>query len=99
MIAAGLKDSPDPDVWQQISAYLLMLHGAAAMAMLLLIGVLVSLHVNRAWRTGRNRITGAAMVTVNAILIATAFGLYYAGSEILRPWMSDVHIAAGLALP
>jgi hypothetical protein len=39
------------------------------------------------------------MITFNAILIVTAFGLYYLGSEMLRPWISDVHIAVGLALP
>jgi uncharacterized protein (TIGR03382 family) len=39
------------------------------------------------------------MVAVNAVLIVTAFGLYYAGSETLRPWASDLHIAVGIALP
>jgi hypothetical protein len=38
------------------------------------------------------------MATINAILIGTAFGLYYLGSETLRPWMSWIHIAAGLSL-
>jgi hypothetical protein len=32
-------------------------------------------------------------------LIVTAFGLYYLGSDMARPWISDVHIVAGLALP
>jgi len=36
---------------------------------------------------------------VNAALIVPAFGLYYLGSETVRPWMSDVHIAMGLAIP
>jgi hypothetical protein len=26
-------------------------------------------------------------------------GLYYEGSELLRPWMSDIHIGFGLCLP
>ena len=38
------------------------------------------------------------MATLNAALIMTAFGLYYLGSEMLRPWMSWIHIAAGLLL-
>ena len=80
---------------------LLMLHGGTAMvsAHLPLLGALVPLHVRRAWRSGRNRLTGPAMVAINAVLIATAFGLYYAGSDMLRHWISDVHIAIGLALP
>jgi hypothetical protein len=39
------------------------------------------------------------MVTFNAVLIATAFGLYYLGAETVRSWASDLHIGAGLALP
>ena len=33
------------------------------------------------------------------LLMVTAFGLYYAGSDVLRAWTGYVHIAAGLALP
>jgi hypothetical protein len=52
----------------------------------------------RAWRGRKNSISGSVMVTFNAALIATAFGLYYLGSEILRPWMSWIHIAVGFSL-
>jgi hypothetical protein len=38
------------------------------------------------------------MVTFNAVLIVTAFGLYYLGSEALRPWISWIHIAAGVSV-
>jgi hypothetical protein len=78
---------------------MLMLHGAAAMATLMLLGAIVPLHVRRAWRSGRNRLTGPLMVAANAALIVTAFGLYYAGSDTLRPWISDLHITVGVALP
>jgi hypothetical protein len=99
LLADWRKDPMNPDPWQDIAATLLMLHGGATMATLLLLGALVPLHVQRAWRSGRNRVTGPLMVAVNMLLIATAFGLYYAGSETLRPWVSDLHIAVGLALP
>ncbi len=39
------------------------------------------------------------MLAFNTVLIATAFGLYYLGSEVIRPWASDLHIAFGLAMP
>ncbi len=39
------------------------------------------------------------MVTFNALLIATSFGLYYLGSETLRSWTSGLHIAVGILLP
>jgi hypothetical protein len=76
-----------------------MIHGAAAMLALMLLGALVPVHGLRAWRARKNRITGTAMASLNAILIVTAFGLYYLGSENLRPWLSTIHLAAGFALP
>jgi cation transport ATPase len=94
-----LKDSLIEDIWQESAARLLMLHGGAAMATLLLLGALVPLHVQRAWRSRKNRGTGVAMVAFNAMLIATAFGLYYLGSEAIRPWISDLHIVVGVSLP
>jgi len=39
------------------------------------------------------------MITLNAVLITTSFGLYYMGSEAIRPWLSDIHIAAGICFP
>jgi len=99
LVADWRKDPLEPDRWQDIAPFMLMVHGGAAMAALMLLGALVPLHVRRAWRSGRNRRTGPVMVAVNAALIATAFGLYYAGSDTLRPWISDLHIAVGLALP
>jgi hypothetical protein len=39
------------------------------------------------------------MATIMATLVVSAFGLYYVGSDVVRPWISDIHIAAGLALP
>jgi hypothetical protein len=97
--ADAMKDGPNGEGWQTAGAYLLMTHGGTAMAALMLLGALVPLHMRRGWRARRNRITGTAMATFNAVLIATAFGLYYFGSELLRPWTSWLHIAVGLALP
>jgi len=76
-----------------------MLHGGVAMATLMLLGALFPLHMQRSWRSGRNRLTAAAMVAFNAALVVTSFGLYYAGSETIRPWMSDMHTGLGLLLP
>jgi hypothetical protein len=84
---------------QAASADLLAVHGGVAMIALLLIGAILPMHVRIAWRLRRNRVTGVVMLGTNALLIATAFALYYAGAEGLRAWASDLHIAAGLALP
>jgi hypothetical protein len=94
-----LKDGSGDELWQEIAADLLMLHGGGAMAILMLLGALAPLHVRRAWRSRRNRATGTAMIAFNGALIATAFGLYYLGAETLRLKAVDLHIGAGLLLP
>jgi hypothetical protein len=97
-VADWQKDLSSDEIWQQIAANMLMIHGGVAMLTLLMLGALIPLHILRAWRAARNRVSGSVMATLNAALIATAFGLYYLGSETLRPWISWTHIAAGVAL-
>lgn len=79
--------------------WLLMVHGGTAMLALLLLGALGPIHVRAAWGRGTNRATGIAMLALNGVLIATAFGLYYVGSEVVRNWTSVLHIGLGLGLP
>ncbi len=98
LIADMLKDTED-ETWQTIAHDMLMLHGLTAMIALVLLGMIIPLHIQRSWRAGKNRVTGAVMIGTNAVLVATAWGLYYAGSETLRTIVADVHIAVGLALP
>jgi hypothetical protein len=93
------KDGVNGESWQQIAAYFLMLHGGGAMATLLLLGALIPVHVQRSWRSGKNIVMGSVMVMLNSVLIVTAFGLYYAGSETMRPWMSWAHLSLGGLLP
>jgi hypothetical protein len=99
MLADWQKDPAGPEAWQTMAANLLMVHGGTAMIMLMLLGALFPLHVRQSWRSGRNRLSGPTMIGINAALIVTGFGLYYAGSELLRAWISDIHIAAGFVLP
>jgi len=94
-----LKNTAGADLWSALAPVLLMAHGGAAMLALLLLGALVPLHLAPAWRRDKNRALGVAMATLTALLIATAFGLYYIGSDTLRGWASDLHIALGLAFP
>jgi cytochrome c biogenesis protein CcdA len=96
LVADWQKDISPDEIWQQIAATMLMVHGGAAMITLLLLGALIPLHLLRSWRAGKNRVSGSVMAAFNAVLIVTAFGLYYLGSETVRPWMSWIHIAAGV---
>jgi len=99
LVADWKKSAPDGEMWQSMAAWLLMAHGGGAMITLLLLGAVLPVHAHRSWRGRRNRTSGAIMVTMNAVLITTSFGLYYMGSEAIRPWLSDIHIGAGICLP
>ena len=75
------------------------IHGAAAMAILVLVGMLLAGHVRFAWRARRNRGNGSLFLGTFGILTVTGYGLYYAGGESLRAWTSWIHLAVGLGLP
>jgi hypothetical protein len=80
-------------------AWAIRIHGAAAMAILVLVGMLLSGHVRFAWRVRRNRANGSLFLGAFGILTITGYGLYYAGGETLRAWTSWIHVGVGLALP
>lgn len=77
----------------------LRLHGAAAFAMLFLLGTIAVNHAREAWVAQRNRITGSVLATLNALLVATGYLLYYAGAETARETISILHWVIGLGFP
>lgn len=87
----------EEEAWAKIPRLLLKIHGGAAMLALLLLGAL-TLHVKRGWIAGRNRLSGVLLVAVNAFLGLSGYGLYYAGSETFRAWLSYWHAWIGLGL-
>jgi hypothetical protein len=99
LLADRMKDAASGEAWQTAAADLLMAHGGAAMAILLLLGALVPLHVRPGWRMRKNRTTGTLMVTANGAFILTGFALYYAGVDVARAWASWIHTAIGLVFP
>lgn len=98
LVADWQKDVAGDEIWQQIAANVLMIHGGIAMLALLLLGALIPVHLRRSWRNGKNLVSGSVMAAFNAVLIVTAFGLYYLGSEAVRPWMSWIHLGTGFSL-
>lgn len=80
-----------------VEPWWLRVHGAAAMAFLVALGSLLPGHVSRAWQMRRNHRSGLFMLGLVLLLIATGYGLYYAGDEQTRPWISCVHWVLGLA--
>ena len=87
------------DLGMSAKAWAMKIHGAAAMAILVLIGMLLNAHVKFAWRARRNRANGSVFLSAFAVLTVTGYGLYYAGGESLRAWTSWIHLAIGLVLP
>ncbi|HLJ63988.1 MAG TPA: hypothetical protein VKT70_07775 [Stellaceae bacterium] len=78
---------------------MLALHGGSAMLFLLALGSMLPLHLLPAWGSGKNLATGLFMGAAMLILIVSAHGLYYLGSETLRGWASEIHLWVGLAVP
>jgi hypothetical protein len=78
-----LVSSPG-DFKMDAKAWAMKVHGAAAMAILVLIGMLLTGHVRFAWRARRNRGNGSLFLGTFGILTITGYGLYYAGGESLR---------------
>ena len=74
----------------------LRLHGAAATGFLIVSGTLLPVHVAPALHWGKNRMTGVLMLAVVALLVLTAYGLYYVVGDSWRAWMSTIHWTSGL---
>jgi hypothetical protein len=87
------------DFEMSAKAWAMKIHRAAAIAILVLVGMLLAGHMRAAWRARRNRGNGSLFFGAFGILTITGYGLYYAGSESSRAWTSWIHLAVGLALP
>jgi hypothetical protein len=79
--------------------WMLRLHGAAAMAGLVIYGSLLPIHIRRAWALRRNIVLGVGLAGCMLLLTVTGYLLYYAGGEESRPVISALHWAPGLAVP
>jgi hypothetical protein len=75
-------------------------HGVAAYAFLIIGGAMIPVHITLGWNTRRNLKSGLTLAGACLILAVTALGLYYVGDEISRNWVSITHWALGLvAIP
>lgn len=86
----GETAAPSEPLWLRI-------HGAAAMASLIALGTLLPGHIALAWKFRQNLSSGFLMLGIAGVLILTGYGLYYAGGEETRPWISLIHWSVGLA--
>jgi hypothetical protein len=96
-LVKGSDDLEEP--YGSLEQWWLRIHGAAAMISLVLLGSLIPTHMSRAWELRRNRATAVTLSILCIVLIASGYGLYYFGSEELRPFVSGFHSVAGGLFP
>lgn len=101
---AALLDAADAsgfDVYDLLryKSALLKVHGAAAMAFMIMFGWMLATHVPAAWAANRNRRSGILMITAIGLLIVTGYGLYYASGEVSRGVIQWSHIGLGAVEP
>ena len=89
----SVDDLPHP-----AEPWILRAHGLAMMVGLFVYGSLLRGHMLEAWSLRRNRITGALVATVLALLTLTGYMLYYVGGETTRPMISVAHWVIGLVI-
>lgn len=88
----GPESNPAQPLWLKV-------HGAAAMAFLIVFGTLLGHHVPLGWRQKSQRPSGGILIGLCGVLILTGWGLYYLGNERLRHWTSLTHCILGIASP
>ena len=79
---------------------LIILHGIASYAFLIIAGALIPVHMKVGWSTARSRVSGITLASILGFLALSALGLYYIGNEVARDWGSLSHWVMGIvALP
>ncbi len=82
-----------------LTPWWLRLHGAFAFASIWIFGLLWATHVTVAWPRKRRRWSGGLLAGVFLVLIVSGYLLYYVGDDAIRPIISVLHWATGLAAP
>ncbi len=76
----------------------LKLHGAFAVLAIWTGGMLWGLHIVKAWKQHRHRLSGGSLAGALLLLIGSGYGLYYVANEAARSTISLIHQAVGVAV-
>lgn len=76
-------------------------HALSAMLATWVVGALWTVHMRAGWRRRLQRVSGALLVGLIALLAGSALGIYYLGDESLSVWAAWVHlvVGGGVAMP
>src|SRR5476651_574254 len=91
LLLPGGSDPALPSARAAWSPLCLKLHGAAAMAALVIWGWLFPVHIAPGLKAGRNLASGLVMLGAVFILVLTGYGLYYLGDDTWRAMTSLIH--------
>ena len=78
-------------------AWLMRLHGLAGFAVLVAVGAFLPVHVPRGWRMRQERGFEVAMLGLLAVVVITAYALYYFAPDTIRPSLGWLHAVIGCA--
>jgi heme A synthase len=74
------------------------LHAASALAVLMFIGALWSVHMRSGWRRRRQKASGLLVVLPALLLALTGVAVYYLANEALANVAAFVHLGVGAVL-
>jgi uncharacterized membrane protein YfcA len=97
----GLRQRQDSDdifsAWLTVERTTGVLHGAMSLAMLVVFGSMLPVHVRSGWRSKANFISGTSLLTALSILSLSGAALYYVANEQLRWATTWIHELVGAA--
>jgi hypothetical protein len=85
---------PQPNAWEPTW---LAIHGAAAFAVVWLLGWICGTHVPAVWPRQSRQVSGIALLVVAALLVGSGYLLYYVVGDAARHVLSLAHWIIGLA--
>lgn len=95
LLTSGVAwEALSPGPW---AGLLMKIHGAAAMLVLVLAGMLIAQHIPAGWASLKNRSSGVLLLIGLGWLVLSGYLLYYAGSDALRFFASQSHLWVGVA--
>jgi hypothetical protein len=97
LVAEWFKDPELGPTRTPLQSQSMKIHGAAMLVYLAMLGTLWT-HIQRGFALQANRLSGSAVVAVNAVLSVSGWILYYLGDDRVRDWSSLAHWIIGLAV-
>tara|TARA_Y100001978_G_C23500971_1_gene341003 strand:- start:30 stop:473 length:444 start_codon:yes stop_codon:yes gene_type:complete len=77
----------------------LVIHGTSSIFLMIALGSVLPVHVMKAWKVKRNRLSGGIFLSLFITLVLSGIGLYYLGTKWAQDFTSIIHWVTGLFFP